>query len=64
MAQPQPMNVPVKIVAELPWAWAHQCGHLQRGAYTEGATCTGCRFVTKLPEVEQYLLVSTVAVQS
>lgn len=59
MAGMSPMTVPVEVVAVLPWAWEHQCGHLQKGLHAEGAFCGGCRFETKTSEIQQFLLVRT-----
>lgn len=53
------LNVRVRVVAELPWAWEHRCGHLQRGLYADGDTCCGCHFESRAGEVRQFLLVDT-----
>ena len=53
------LHVGVRVVADLPWAWEHQCGALNKGAYVAGASCGGCRFETRESEVRRYLLVST-----
>ena len=52
------VTLPVSLVVELPWVWEHQCGYLNRGRWTSGAVCLGCRFeVTREPETSLYLLV-------
>ena len=52
------VTYPVKLVAQLPWIWQHQCGHLNRGRWTAGMTCLGCRFeVRDQSERHLYLLV-------
>lgn len=52
----QRVGVTVKIVATLPWVWEHHCGHLNKGAYCNGAVCMGCRYDTKPDEIQRYLL--------
>lgn len=48
----------VKLVADLPWVWEHQCGYLNRGRWTADATCLGCRFeVRSETETHLHLLV-------
>lgn len=58
MAVTQPITVPVRVVADLPMAWRHQCGVLNDGAYITGAVCDGCATEARPHEVQaNYLLV-------
>lgn len=53
------ITLDVRVVAELPWVWEHQCGSLNKGSYKPGAFCGGCRHDTRETEIERFLLIST-----
>lgn len=58
MAYGVSVSYSVKLVAELPWIWEHQCGYLNRGRWIAGTTCLGCRFeVDRATEIHLHLLV-------
>jgi len=58
MASRNTVTYGVKIVAELPWIWEHQCGYLNRGHWAPGAVCLGCRYeVRDAPQVHLHLLI-------
>jgi hypothetical protein len=53
-----PVSLPMRLVAELPMAWRHHCGHLNDGYFREGDMCSGCNTDVKPGQVEaRYLLV-------
>lgn len=57
MAGVQPITVPVQVVAALPMAWRHFCGHLNDGVWQDEAVCCGCNMTAKPASVEaRYLL--------
>lgn len=58
MPSPVPLALPVKLVADLPMAWKHHCGHLNPGLWQRDTICGGCNTNSRSDEVEaRYLLV-------
>jgi hypothetical protein len=53
-----PINVGVRLVADVPMAWRHHCGRLNEGMFQPGSICADCHADARPEDVEgRYLLV-------